>query len=225
MNYISLNRSFFPMGRLVNLSLAVYLAASSLLLFCFAGIQQQNHNDAIQQSIAHEVIRLHVLANSDSEEDQQLKLQVRDAVTDYMQKELTGITSIDKARSVLLADSAAINAIAKNAIKDAGYSYSVTTILGTSYFPEKSYGDLTFPEGSYEALQVKIGDAAGQNWWCVLFPSLCFVDTASAVVPEESKSLLKDALTIEEYNSLLTDTDTEITWRFALWDMITGSEE
>lgn len=216
MNYISGNNSY-PLR-----AMAAYLLAFALLICALSKITALRHTEAMQQSIAHEVIRLHVLANSDSEEDQQLKLTVKDAIVAYMQEELQDVTSIADARMQILSLSDSINEIAKKTIAAEGYSYSVTTSLGTSYFPEKTYGDLTFPAGEYEALQVRIGKSQGHNWWCVLFPTLCFVDETSAVVPEDSKEILKESLTVEEYNSLLMDEDVDVTYRFALWDMLSG---
>ncbi len=80
-------------------------------------------------------------------------------------------------------------------------------IIGESYFPVKEYGDLTFPAGDYEALRVRLGSSEGRNWWCVMYPALCFVDSTYQVVPETSKEQLKQNLTEEEYNSLLDGGD------------------
>lgn len=214
-NYIPVNHSY-PLR-----AMAAYLLAAAVLIFALSKLTALRHTEAMQQSIAREVIRLHVLANSDSEEDQQLKLKVKDAIVAYMQEELQETSSVADARSQILSLSGSINEIAEKTIAEEGFAYSVTTNLGTSYFPEKTYGDLTFPAGEYEALQVCIGKSQGHNWWCVLFPTLCFVDEASAVVPEDSKEVLKDSLTVEEYNSLLTDTDVDVTFRFAFWDILT----
>lgn len=215
MKYISKNNSY-PLR-----AMAAYLLAFAVLICALSKITALRHAEAMQHSIAHEVIRLHVLANSDSEEDQQLKLVVKDAIVAYMQEELKDVSSIADARMQILALSDSINQIAKKTIAAEGYSYSVATSLGTSYFPEKTYGDLTFPAGEYEALQVCIGKSQGHNWWCVLFPTLCFIDESSAIVPDDSKEILKESLTVEEYNSLLMDTDTDVTYRFALWDILT----
>ena len=215
MNYIFTKNSY-PLRVIF-----AYLLAFAVIIYGLSKADAIKNTQAMQQSIAHEVIRLHVLANSDSKQDQQLKLMVKNAIVAYMQDELCDVTSIAEARKQILSLSDTINQIAAETIVANGYSYSVTTSLGTSYFPEKTYGDLTFPAGKYEALQVRIGKAQGHNWWCVLFPTLCFVDETSAVVPEDSKEILKESLTVEEYNSLLMDADTDITYRFAFLDWLT----
>lgn len=165
-------------------------------------LYQQESNVQIQQGIAKQVIRLHVIANSDSEKDQTLKLKVRDAIIQDLQDELKEADTVDDARSTILAQMPQIEERAREVILEEGYDYSTEISLGTQYFPTKVYGDLSFPAGNYEALCLRIGKADGHNWWCVLFPSLCFVDETYAVVPEESKEKLRTSLTEEEYQSL-----------------------
>lgn len=165
-------------------------------------VYQQESPEQIQENIAAQVIRLHVVANSDSEADQALKLRVRDAVLQGLQSSLAGVDSVKEAKSVILAQIPSIERIAAATIQKEGCSYPVKVTLGTRYFPVKVYGDLSFPAGNYEALCLQIGEAEGHNWWCVLFPSLCFVDETYAVVPEESKEKLKSSLSEEEYDSL-----------------------
>ena len=83
-----------------------------------------------------------------------------------------------------------------------------------SYFPDKQYGDVFFPQGEYEALKIRLGDARGHNWWCVLYPSLCFTDTACTVVSDEGKQGLKEVLTAEEYEMVTATSDFKIKWFF-----------
>lgn len=157
----------------------------------------------IQAGIAEEIIRFHVLANSDSDADQDLKMTVKENVVAYMSELLADAQSIDETRACIKAHLSDIEEYAAKVISENGYEYAVTAELTTCYFPMKSYGDCTFPAGDYEALRVCIGKAAGKNWWCVLYPNLCFIDSIHAVVPEEQKEELKNILTEEEYNSLL----------------------
>jgi stage II sporulation protein R len=156
----------------------------------------------IQENIASQVIRLHVIANSDSQDDQSLKLHVRDAVIQDLQSSLASADSVKDARSILLSHISQIEDTAGEAVAAEGYSYPVKVTLETRYFPVKVYGDLRFPAGDYEALCLQIGSAQGKNWWCVLYPSLCFVDETYAVVPKKSKQKLKKSLSQEEYSSL-----------------------
>lgn len=156
----------------------------------------------IQQGIAKEIIRFHVLANSDTKEDQNLKLKVKSEVVKYLQTKLSGVDGIDEARQVILQEESNIQTIAEKVIKENNYNYTVKVLLENYYFPAKTYGEFTFPPGEYEALRVLIGEAKGKNWWCVMFPTLCMVDESYNVVPDKSKVILQDTLTEKEYNSI-----------------------
>lgn len=156
----------------------------------------------IQENIAKNIIRLHVIANSDTDADQQLKLKVRDAIITSLQKAIYQSSSVAEAKEVIQAHQEQIENTAKKTIENLGSSYTVKVSLCPRYFPVKQYGDLCFPAGTYDALCVEIGRAEGRNWWCVLFPSLCFVNETTATVPETSKEKLKECLSEEEYQSL-----------------------
>mgnify|MGYP002707090315 FL=1 len=156
----------------------------------------------IQQGIAGEILRFHVIANSDSKEDQALKLKVRDAVVEYMKDLLEGAEDLEETKGRVAERLADIEELAMRIVEKEQAGYPVHAELTECYFPRKSYGDCTFPAGRYEALRICIGKAEGKNWWCVLFPNLCFVDSIHAVVPEEQKKELKNVLTEEEYESL-----------------------
>lgn len=159
----------------------------------------------IQENVAKNIIRLHVIANSDSVTDQQLKLAVRDHIISSLQQKLSHADCIAEAQHIIRASQADICNTAK-AVLTSRQSYApVKVSLQTRYFPIKQYGDLTFPAGSYQALCVEIGKAEGRNWWCVLFPSLCFVDETTATVPDASKEKLKEHLSDEEYDTLLQE--------------------
>lgn len=165
---------------------------------------QQNIDDAehIQQDIADHIIRLHVIAHSDTDEDQALKLKVRNEVLTQIQNSLIPADTQTAAETILNSMIPSIQTIAQNKVRAEGYDYAVHVVMEERYFPAKTYGDLTFPPGTYHALCIEIGKAKGKNWWCVLFPSLCFVNETTAEVPETSKEKLKDSLTEEAYNSL-----------------------
>ena len=137
------------------------------------------------------VIRFHVLANSDSDEDQNLKLKVRDEILSYLRPYLEDLELREDAKRVILDKEDKIKDIALKVIKENGYNYGVRTELARENFPEKSYGNITLPQGNYEAIRVIIGDGNGHNWWCVMFPALCFIDvTKGQVEEEESKEKL-----------------------------------
>ncbi|MBP2626403.1 MAG: stage sporulation protein [Firmicutes bacterium] len=131
-----------------------------------------------------DLIRLHVLANSDRVEDQQLKLKVRDAMIDYLAPYLEHVTTKAAAKQIVLEQKDKLIDIAKQVVVMNGADYPVEVQIGMFDFPIKSYGSLVLPAGKYEALRVLIGSAEGSNWWCVLFPPLCFVDlTNVAAIP------------------------------------------
>ncbi|MGL5378676.1 stage II sporulation protein R [Clostridium sp.] len=155
----------------------------------------ENKNELIYEDIVDEIIRFHVIANSDSEEDQALKLKVRDEIIKYTSEKISKSSSLEDAREIILENQEEINEIAKNVVKENGYDYPVESTLSRENFPDKMYGDLIFPQGEYEAFRVLIGSASGQNWWCVMFPPLCFVDeTKDAVDSNKTEENLEQAL-------------------------------
>lgn len=161
-----------------------------------------NAQAAIQKNLADEVLRFHVLANSDSEEDQALKMKVKEAVLAYIETEMPTDSLLDETSEWIRKHTDEIEKVAKTIVLKEGYTYTVSAAVTTCWFPEKTYGDLTFPQGNYKALRIEIGEAKGKNWWCVLYPGLCFVDAVNAVVPEEGKEKLKAVLSEEEYSYL-----------------------
>ncbi len=126
-----------------------------------------------EEKIYDRVIRLHVLANSDSEDDQSLKLDVRDAVLTYLNDTSSLYTTADDAEKAYLSLLPKITAIAQQTLEEKGSPYPCQATLTNEYYPIRTYGDITLPAGTYRSLRICIGEAQGQNWWCVLFPPLC----------------------------------------------------
>lgn len=187
-----------------------------LLFSLFVLISAISYVNAVSSDIADSVFRLHVIANSDSDEDQELKYKVRDALLDYMNELSVNCSSKDEVIACARENEDELYNIAKNVIVENGYDYSVNISIGNFSFPTKTYGDISLPAGYYDALRVEIGEAAGQNWWCVMFPPLCFVDVSSGTLSDESKEILQDSLTDEEYQ-LISDTDSsDIKIKFSL---------
>lgn len=149
-----------------------------------------------QERIASEILRFHVLANSDGREDQEEKLRVRDAVIRELQPVLASADSKQETKELVKGQLDHIEEIADGMVSPRNARVS----LETDWFPEKTYGDCTFPEGEYEALRIEIGEAAGHNWWCVLYPGLCFTDVVRPVVSEEGKETLEGILDEEAYD-------------------------
>lgn len=136
----------------------------------------------------HNMIRFHVLANSDSVEDQQVKIKVRDAIVSYLAPYLKDVSDADLARQIITERQDEMTDVARQVLAANGANYSVKTEVGIFDFPVKSYGDLTLPAGKYEAARVLLGKAEGKNWWCVLFPPLCFIDMTNAAALPRSTS-------------------------------------
>lgn len=157
----------------------------------------------IQQGIAGEVFRLHVIANSDTEEDQKLKLKIKTRIVEYLEEILGKDADLEETKEAVLIHLGEIEREAEKLVHEQGFDYPVKAVVEKTYFPKKSYGDCTFPAGEYEALNVKIGEARGHNWWCVLYPSLCFIEDSYGVVAEEKKEDLKSVLTTEEFLEIL----------------------
>lgn len=168
----------------------------------------------MQEELAREVFRFHVLANSDSEEDQALKMQVKEAVIGYMKQELPESDSVDTTKKWARENLEGIVELAQGIVESEGYDYPVTAEVTSCDFPDKTYGDITFPAGEYEALRIEIGQAKGQNWWCVLYPNLCFIDAVHAVVPDEGKKDLQEVLEEDTYEMVTTRTRFKIGWFF-----------
>ena len=166
-----------------------------------------------QEHMAEEVLRFHVLANSDSKEDQNLKMKVKDTVVSWMEEEMD-TESLAQTKAFIRSHLPQIEALAEETIQKEGYSYPVRASLEWTVFPEKTYGDITFPAGTYEALRIQIGEAKGHSWWCVLYPSLCFIDSVHAVVPEKGKKQLEHVLTEEEYEMVTATSKFKIKWFF-----------
>jgi len=186
-----------------------------VLLALFIGILctvlVSHYSNSVQADLAHNLIRFHVVANSDSPEDQELKLKVRDRIIREMKEQFDDSGNIDATKEKIHRQLKYIEEIAQDEVRKHGKDYPVKADLGIYPFPTKVYGDVTLPAGNYEALRVVIGEGSGANWWCVLFPPLCFVDATHGKLPESSKAQLKGVLTEEEYEIITSaDPDSEI---------------
>jgi len=192
-----------------------------------AGIMLSTYSKDINKGLADNLIRLHVVANSDSEKDQALKYDVRDVILEYMQKKLKDSKDIEQTKYIINESMEEIVKLAEDEIKRQGMDYRVKVTLGSYPFPTKLYGDVILPAGYYEALKVVIGKGEGANWWCVLFPPLCFVDATHGVVPESVKNELKSVLTEEEYSIIVSadeEEDIPVKVKFKIVEFFQGSK-
>lgn len=190
-----------------------------ILITIYIFISATSYSNAVIEDISGSVLRLHVIANSNSNEDQKLKYIVRDNILNYMNQISLNCSSKSEAISLLNTHLEDFQNIAENTIKENGFNYNVSVCIDNCAFPTKTYGDISLPAGYYDALKIEIGNASGQNWWCVMFPPLCFVDVTSGVVPDESKSIIQDNLSEEEYSIISNQSNPDIQFKFSLIEM------
>lgn len=173
----------------------------------------------IQTELSDKLLRFHVIANSDRQEDQALKMKVKEAVLDEMRPYLSETETREEAEKRILEHLNSIIDTANKTLLENESNQEVHAQIETSYFPTKTYGDFTFPPGNYRALRITLGEAEGKNWWCVMYPPLCFVDASYGTVPEGSKNQLKGLLTDETYDSI-QDTEKPIKIGFRLFPFL-----
>lgn len=179
----------------------------SMILICAVSVWAGRREESarkVQSAIAEKIIRFHVVADSDEAEDQRVKLQVKEAVVKSMEPLLSHVSSVEEARQVIQVHMSEIQQTANDTLKREGSDDRAQAQLTRCYFPVKTYGQYTFPDGEYEALRITIGSGEGKNWWCVMYPRLCFVDSLYSVVPETSSRELKNNLSDKEYKAIVT---------------------
>lgn len=171
-------------------------------------------NSLFQPSIASKILRFHVLANSDTDADQSVKEEVRDAVGLYLKPFLKDAKSLKETKQIVNDNMTGIIQVAENTLAENGYNYEVSARITNADFPEKTYGAYTFPAGEYEALQIVIGEGKGQNWWCVLYPNMCFRGSVFEVVEEEAEEALREVLTPWEYADVFESGKVKVSFKF-----------
>ena len=191
------------------------------LLCLYVFINAYFYVSNVSKDLQKSVFRLHVIANSNSLEDQKLKYTVRDNIIQYMETLCNNSNSKEETINIVSNHLQDFTDIANNTITENGFSYNATVSLGNFEFPTKTYGDISFPSGYYDALKIQLGNATGQNWWCVLYPSLCFIDVTSGIVPDNSKENLKENLNEEEYKLISENNNTPIQIKFKFIEFFT----
>lgn len=187
------------------------------IFFCLSAI---SYVDNISNDLQKNIFRLHIVANSDSIEDQNLKYKVRDNIIKYMNSLCSNAKTKSEAMQIAENHSQEFYKIAKKTVEENGFPYDINLNFGNFDFPTKDYGDISLPSGNYDALKIEIGNGNGQNWWCVMFPPLCFVDISSGIVPDESKNTLKDSLSNEEEYILINEEkSSDIKFKFKLFEL------
>ena len=207
---------------LLNNSKVKMVIILTFLFFIYTSICAISYANQVSNDISNSVFRLHVIANSDSDEDQNLKYIVRDKLLEYMNELCINCSTKEEAISIAQNNLNNFKELALQTIIEEGFDYSVNVNIGNFEFPTKYYGDISLPAGYYDALKVEIGEAKGQNWWCVMFPPLCFTDVTSGVVPDESKEDLENTLTDEEF-SIVSDNSLDIQVKFKILEFLNST--
>ncbi|MCR5791671.1 MAG: stage II sporulation protein R [Lachnospiraceae bacterium] len=186
----------------------VVCVLSALLVIAVAGVgmryvQRENmKRSRLQHQIATKILRLHIIANSDSRKDQKVKRMVRDALLLHLRPELEHVKNKEEAKAKIQTKRSEICKVAERTMASAGYAYKATATIEWCDFPVRKYGKMTFPAGRYEALRVKLGNAKGHNWWCVMYPTLCYTSESCQEITEENESEFKEILSDEEYEAV-----------------------
>lgn len=203
-----------------------YILISIITFGILNGVKsvQGTQNDDLVNSISEKIVRFHVLANSNSKEDQQLKMEVKDRIIEYIFPKLENSNTLEESRQILEQNKEEIIEIANECIKENGYNYPVSVEFKRENFPEKVYGNITLPQGEYKAFRVLIGQAQGENWWCVMFPPICFVDiTKGQISYTETEEVMKEVLTDEEFNqidnTMVLDESKNIKYSLKIFDL------
>ncbi|MBS3994930.1 MAG: stage II sporulation protein R [Alkaliphilus sp.] len=155
-----------------------------------------------QENYKEKLIRFHVLANSDAPKDQEIKFKIRDRIIREMNPLFEQSESLDNTRNIIKENLGNIERITREEIAANGGNYSVKATLNHSMFPAISYANTILPAGKYEALRVVVGKGEGSNWWCVLFPPLCFIDIKNVEISDKTKNELMKVLTEEEFKRI-----------------------
>lgn len=183
-----------------------------LLYFIFNSI---SYSYSISNNLEESLFRLHIIANSDSEEDQNLKLFVRDNIINYLKN--YKFSNKEELITFLNEHETELNEIIKSSIAQKGYNYNFSFEIGNSFFPQKKYENIILPSGYYDGLKIKIGKAEGKNWWCVLFPPMCLINESTCELPEESELFLQNSLS-EESNSVVSSDTQKYKFKFKIVD-------
>ncbi len=178
------------------------------------GLLVEARTERAAAELAGNVLRFHVLADSDSQRDQQVKMQVKSAVISYLQEKLDGQNSLRETKEYVQEHLEEIQEVAQETVRQEDSEDTVTAELVRDDFPEKTYGDVTFPKGTYEALRIRIGSGKGHNWWCCLYPNLCFTDSVCGKVVLEDKQELEGVLDEDAYEMITCTSDFKIKWFF-----------
>lgn len=202
------------------------------LTFLFLGVVTYEAGSAVKQvqEVSSTVFRLHIVANSDSEEDQDLKLQVRDAIGEEIKLMLEENNALTREQAIETVEDNMhrLVSVGQQVVSDAGYDYQVDAVVCCRPFPTKEYEDITLPAWDYDCLYVTIGEAVGRNWWCVLFPRLCFTDGIMGTVDQDGREYLSENLSTDAYDMITVNAEEKparVEVRFKIVEIIQGIKQ
>ena len=188
-----------------------------ILFFIYIFLSAKSYSSFVFDNLSNEVLRLHIVANSNSAEDQYLKLKIRDNILNYLNNYSNNFKNKNDVISFINTHNNEISDIINSTILESGYNYCYSFQIDNCYFPTKNYGNITFPLGNYDCLNIKIGNANGENWWCVMFPPVC-INTSSVIVDESSQNILKDSINNESF-SIVTSESTDYKIKFKILEI------
>ena len=181
------------------------------------------YSDSVQEDLQTSLIRLHIIANSDSEADQAVKLKVRDAILREVGEKFKN-DDIEVSRNAIATNLGEIEKIAGRVLYENGFTYKAKAYYGKFPFPQKSYASLTLPAGEYFGVRVVLGSGEGHNWWCVLYPPLCFTENNDGDLSAEGEVALRENLSDETYD-IITGSDKEIVVKFKLVELVQDARQ
>lgn len=176
-----------------------------ILLSSFLIISINNYVNAVSNNLNENIFRLHIVANSNSKEDQELKLKVRDEIISYIKTISSNCKTKSEIIDITQKNINELYKIANSVITKNNFNYDVSIKIGEFYFPTKYYGNISMPAGIYDSLKIELGSAQGENWWCSLFPALCFTDISNGIIDENAKNNLKENLNNEDFQIITSD--------------------
>lgn len=194
-----------------------YVFSISLLFFIYFIFNSFSFSYSVSNDLEKNIFRLRVIANSDSKADQELKLEVRNNILEYLNQ--FDFSNKEETVLHLKNNKSDIEKIISSTITKNGFDYSYEYEISNSFYPEKKYHDITLPSGNYDGLQIKLGNGNGQNWWCILFPPMCLIDSSTCKINENSNEILSTDLSNETINIIQSE-EFQYKFKFKIVDML-----
>lgn len=213
-NTQNINRSPLAFLQTILATLLIFLSVLLLLPDRFFAAEPSGSSLALEDRI----LRLHILAAGDDTASQEIKLHVRDAVLSHIRDAVADADTAKDAEAALSPLLPEIISVANRTLEAYGVSYRAKAEITTEFFPIKQYGSLLLPPGEYRALRIVLDEGKGKNWWCMLYPSLCFTEGITATLPDEEKEELRGLLDEEEFDTLFSAKETKPKFTFRLWE-------